>query len=563
MTDSLQNTLSILVVEDDPGDFGLLRALLRQAGLGSAGAADAPDALPWAQTLAEGIAQARAKRPDAILLDLSLPDSAGLVTVQRMHAAVADVPLIILTGNDARTLAEAALEAGAQDYLVKGHFDHDALRRAVRHAVVRHKLEQRLLDHQQHLEDKVQARTAALSIAKEAAEAANRAKSTFLANMSHELRTPMNGIMGMTNMALRKATDPKQIDFLNKALGASNKLLSIINDILDISKIEAERMTLEQTGFCLGEVMENLASLLAHKAEEKGLEFVIDLAPELARMPLRGDPLRLGQILLNLAGNAVKFTAAGRVTVSIQVSEQTSDNVRLRAEVTDTGIGISAEEQQHLFIAFIQADGSSTRKYGGTGLGLTISRRLARLMGGDVGVASEPGAGSTFWLSVCLDKARITSDAAPPAPTFAQASAESRLQAEFSGVCVLLAEDEPINQEVSRGLLEYVGLSVDLAKDGQEALDLARQKPYALILMDVQMPHLNGLDAARAIRQDSLNRDTPILAMTANVFDEDRRLSLEAGMNDHIDKPVDLKQFYETLLHWLAASGQVSKIRQD
>ena len=391
----------------------------------------------------------------------------------------------------------------------------------------------------------------ALAQTKEAAEAANRAKSTFLANMSHELRTPLHAIMGMTDLALRRAGDPKQIDQLGKVKTASNHLLAVINDILDISRIEAERLQLEHTDFTLGQALENLVSLIGHKATEKGLKLLVQLQEGLPARRFNGDPTRLGQILLNLAGNALKFTEQGAITVRARLIEETTDGVLLRWEVADTGIGIEPAAQQRLFTAFEQADNSMTRKYGGSGLGLVISQRLVQLMDGEIGFESEPGRGSTFWFTVRLGQA---GEVAAPAPTVARDSAEARLKSRYAGTRVLLAEDEPVNQEVSRGLLEDAGLVVDVAEDGQQALDLANQNRYALILMDMQMPKLNGVEATRAIRNmgaDSLNSATPILAMTANAFDEDREVCLAAGMNDHIAKPVEPKKLYETLLHWM------------
>jgi len=405
-----------------------------------------------------------------------------------------------------------------------------------------------LENHRKHLEMLVEKRTADLERAREAAEASNIAKSTFLANMSHELRTPMNAIIGMTDLALRHASDPKLIDQLAKIETSGQHLLSVINDILDISKIEADRLTLEKRNFKLGEVFENLTSLIGHRFQENRIELQIDLPPEVAHLSLRGDPLRLGQILLNLTGNALKFTAQGSVTVRIRVVEESPDSVMLRFEVQDTGIGISAEDQKRLFNAFEQADGSMTRKYGGTGLGLAISKRLAHLMAGEIGVESQLGSGSTFWFTARM---AVATEVVMPAQTSNLRSAEECLRNALADARILLAEDEPINQEVLKELLIDVGLAVDLAGDGNQAVALAKQNRYSVILMDMQMPNLNGVDATRLIRTLAGYQHTPILAITANAFDEDRQVCLEAGMNDHIAKPVDPELLFETLLKWL------------
>ena len=403
------------------------------------------------------------------------------------------------------------------------------------------------------LEARIAERTADLELsnrslvtAKQQAEAANLAKSAFIANMSHEIRTPLNAINGMAQLIRRSGVTPQQLARLEKIDVASQHLLELINDILDISKIEAGKFAIEAINVNVQSIIANVRSILAERAKAKNIKLVIDNAP--LPGPLLGDPARLQQGLLNYASNAIKFTDAGTITIRSRMLANDGDSVVLRFEVEDTGIGIPAETIPRLFQAFEQADNSTTRQYGGTGLGLAITRKLAKFMGGEAGVESTVGVGSTFWFSARLRVGLTKAEVRP----LAVADPESVLRNEYAGFSVLIVDDEPINREVAQELLEETGLIIDTAENGAEAIAKAWDANYSLILMDMQMPEIDGLEATRQLRASSAYRRTPIIAMTANAYAEDRERCFAAGMNDFLSKPFDPDRLYAILVKWLA-----------
>jgi two-component system, sensor histidine kinase and response regulator len=470
----------------------------------------------------------------------------GLLTPQ-------EVPMLRKDGQVFHAdVSVALLQQGGRQYMA-GFF---------RDTTERRQAEAELTLYRQRLEHLVEERTHQLVQAKTAAEAANVAKSAFLANMSHEIRTPLNAIAGMTYLMKRSGVAPDQATRLDRIEVAGKHLLEIVDAVLDLSKIEANRLVLEETPVAIEDIMANVAAMLAPAAQAKSLQLVTQCPAK--RTLLLGDPTRLQQVLLNFGANAVKFTTAGSVTLRAQIDEtaeaggpddgERDASMLLRLEAIDTGIGITGHQLSRLFKPFEQADNSTTRQYGGTGLGLAINQQLARLMGGEVGVDSTPGVGSRFWFSARLRRASRTTTP-PPRPAPHASSAEARVASAHAGQRILLVEDEPVNRLVMLELLGGAGLSVDAASDGAQALVLARGKAYDLVLMDVQMPVLDGIEATRQLRTHAQGAQVPVLALTANAFDDDRRRCLAAGMNDFITKPIDVATLFETLLKWLPASA--------
>jgi len=416
----------------------------------------------------------------------------------------------------------------------------------------RKQAERQLRELNEQLEDRVAQRSHELIQAKGAADAANQVKSEFLANMSHEIRTPLNSILGMAHLALRAETSPNSSSYLKKIQSSGEHLLGIIDDLLNFAKIGAGKIKVETVDFDLSNVMERLDNMIAGKVIEKGLELAFDIDPGIPDN-LRGDPLRLVQVLINYADNAIKFTEQGRIIIRARKISEHEEYCLVRFEVQDTGIGMSDAERARLFQPFQQADTSITRQYGGTGLGLAISKQLVGMMAeGEVGVDSILGQGSTFWFSVRLGKGSV-----PHAAENAHETAVPQdVLAALNGARILVAENHLLNQEVVTEFLESAGAAVCVAENGKEAIDLLQKEHFDCVLMDLQMPVLDGFEATRLIRANPVLAKIPVIAMTANASDEDRERCLAAGMDDFISKPFKPYALYSTVARWLSARPQ-------
>lgn len=400
-----------------------------------------------------------------------------------------------------------------------------------------------LQQQREELEYRVEARTTELNKAKKRAESANKAKSEFLANMSHEIRTPLSSIIGITELLLNEKISPSVGEYVLTMRTASDSLLSIINDILDFSKIEAGKLILENHPFNLNEMMENQISVFRESARNKKIELQLSIAAD-TPLHLNGDAARLGQVLTNLLANAIKFTEQGEVTLSAELVKEKGSNVWIKFTVTDTGIGIDPESIETLFDSFTQADSSTSRKYGGSGLGLAICHRLVKLMGGSFTVESHPGDGSTFaFTAKFMKEGTLPQERHKPVKTGSETVSNH--------VSILLVDDNIINQKIMARLLEVEGFQITLASNGREAIDMIESQTFDIVLMDMQMPELSGIDTTKILREEMGMTDLPIIALTANVMKEDMDTCFEAGMNDFLSKPIDAENVKKVVFKWL------------
>ncbi len=509
-------SLRALLIEDNAADADLLVEML--AGEEQFIRIDRVECMADAESFLKEMTDI-----DAILLDLGLPDCDGLDSLARATSAARHVPVVVLTGLDDEELGIEAVRKGAQDYLPKGHATPRILARVIHHAVERNRIVE--------------------------------ARSQFLANVSHELRTPMNAILGMIDLALRNDLSHTVRDYLSTARESADLLLGLLNNLLDSAKIASGHLELESAPLSIGQIVDQTAHVLAARAGEKGLAFHYAV-PDNVPPSVLGDKLRLRQVLLNLGGNAVKFTERGEVSLDVQVESLDRGEACLKFVIRDTGVGIPQEDLDRIFKPFTQADASTARQFGGTGLGLSISADLVAMMRGKLWAESEPDEGSIFYFTVCLP---VSSELVP-----SREASTTSFPALAKALRILLVEDNSASQKLAVHLFREAGHAVDVAEDGRKALEMIEEAAYDVVLMDVQMPVMDGLTATAAIRaREPPGTHVPIIAMTARAMKGDRERCLAAGMDEYISKPIDAGQVFAEIRRLTEGAGRERSSHSD
>lgn len=522
-TSNRKETIRVLLLEDDEGDAFMLREDLE---------VDHRDTykITHTVTLEDTIKALKTDDFDIVLSDLTVPDSHGIETLNALLDYTA-LPVIILTGDENEELSWEALKRGAQDYIVKNNLEQYDVANAIKYSIQRHKINQSI-------------------------QKSNELKSEFLANMSHEIRTPLNGIIGAADLLGKTSLTPDQEKYLGLITTSGDTLLALINDILDISKIEAGEMEIISEPLIIRDFIDNTVQNIAPKAESKNIDLVVDYKGTIPKS-VKADSVRLAQVMVNLLGNAVKFVEQGHITVHVEEVETRDHIARLKIAVEDTGIGIPRDKFQAIFDKFAQADASTTKKYGGTGLGLAITQKLIGLMGGTIDVQSEVGVGTTFFFEIPFEIVEAAGESDGVDDSVISAS-EIQATGAMLQAHVLLVENEDINQMVATGMLEGMGCTVDVAENGQQAVDMVfgAERPYDIVLMDCMMPVMDGFEATQGIRdrEKRSGGHHTIIAMTANAMAGEKEKCLAVGMDDYLSKPVKQKDLQAKLQEHLSHS---------